>query len=560
MPGSGAKVCFFQTLSSTPITVYKDNAASVAWSNPIVLDSGGNLPSGATVWVSTGTLARVQWAPSNDTFPPASPYRTIDNLTGIGDTSSPTSSTVTFLQAGSGAVATTVQAKERIRVDLSDFGGLGDDTFDNITAIQNADTLVSGLGGGTINIGPGTFKFSSRYQPSNNITINGAGTGVTFLHNSSVSSPGNLVIDARGTLGANYAINAPTEGGFTVTTTVAANAGNFTAGQNIAISGAVVGVDYGPFFITTVVSAVAGTGVITLSEPLPRSDFTLVQVITTLKQKIVVQNLTVKQGGDVGIIYKYARDCVIRNVEFGPSLGTAALSVIGCRNTLIEDCRGTFNFGTNSSFETKFLHNALSNTPQPAIIFENACEEGVAMDNTIINPTPNGHGMKADTSSQRVKFLFNKVVGVTSTFAGVFIDGNAAGFGENIVIGNHIFGNYGAFAGVTIGGTSHDNVIIGNSFKSSQYGVFLGAGNNLRQIIYGNTFNNMTTASVSITAGSTAIDMQIVNALVATGGSSAAVVGTTGGSGPSTAAQNSWMRVMSMSGASSTPFWVPVWK
>lgn len=45
--------------------------------------------------------------------------------------------------------------------------------------------------------------------------------------------------------------------------------------------------------------------------------------------------------------------------------------------------------------------------------------------------------------------------------------------------------------------------------------------------------------------------------LVALGGGAAPTFGTIGGSGPTTAAQNSWMRVIDSAG---NPFWVPVWK
>lgn len=54
-----------------------------------------------------------------------------------------------------------------------------------------------------------------------------------------------------------------------------------------------------------------------------------------------------------------------------------------------------------------------------------------------------------------------------------------------------------------------------------------------------------------------ASDLQWGKALVALGGGAAPTFGTIGGSGPATAAQNSWMRVVDTTGAA---FWVPVWK
>lgn len=86
VPGNGVQVFFYVAGSvSTKQTVYKDPAANVAWSNAIVLDSGGNLPLGGEVWFPSGQTFKVVWAPSNDSDPPVSPYRTMDNLSGIND-------------------------------------------------------------------------------------------------------------------------------------------------------------------------------------------------------------------------------------------------------------------------------------------------------------------------------------------------------------------------------------------------------------------------------------------------------------------------------------------
>ncbi len=86
-PATGAQVFIYVAGSvSTKTTVYKDNAGNTAWSNPIVLDSGGNLPSGGVIWIPSGVTIKAVWAPSNDTDPPSSPYRTIDNIAGINDT------------------------------------------------------------------------------------------------------------------------------------------------------------------------------------------------------------------------------------------------------------------------------------------------------------------------------------------------------------------------------------------------------------------------------------------------------------------------------------------
>lgn len=87
-PGNGVKVFLYAAGTSTKQTAYKDNAGGAPWTNPIVLDSGGRLPSGGQIWFSSGFVYKAVYAPSNDTDPPVSPYMTLDNLSGINDVSS----------------------------------------------------------------------------------------------------------------------------------------------------------------------------------------------------------------------------------------------------------------------------------------------------------------------------------------------------------------------------------------------------------------------------------------------------------------------------------------
>ena len=60
-----------------------------------------------------------------------------------------------------------------------------------------------------------------------------------------------------------------------------------------------------------------------------------------------------------------------------------------------------------------------------------------------------------------------------------------------------------------------------------------------------------------ILSPATGNDIHLARDLIALGGGAAPTLGTIGGSGPATAAQNSWMRFLDGSGA---PMWVPVWK
>lgn len=94
-PATGGQLFTYLAGSSTKTTAYKDNLGNSAWTNPIVLDSGGNLPSGGQVWIPTGVTIDVVFAPANDTDPPASPYKTLQDLPGINDVNSQASEWVT---------------------------------------------------------------------------------------------------------------------------------------------------------------------------------------------------------------------------------------------------------------------------------------------------------------------------------------------------------------------------------------------------------------------------------------------------------------------------------
>src|SRR5712692_1535240 len=83
-PGNGVLVFSYVAGSvNTKSTVFKDNAGNTAWTNPIVLDSTGNLPNGGVIWFTAGNSYKFVYAMAGDTDPPATNLRTIDNLSGI---------------------------------------------------------------------------------------------------------------------------------------------------------------------------------------------------------------------------------------------------------------------------------------------------------------------------------------------------------------------------------------------------------------------------------------------------------------------------------------------
>jgi hypothetical protein len=71
------------------------------------------------------------------------------------------SALVGFLQAGTGAVARTAQAKARDWISVKDFGALGNGSNDDTAEIQLAIDYAATLGGGTVFFPAGSYKISS---------------------------------------------------------------------------------------------------------------------------------------------------------------------------------------------------------------------------------------------------------------------------------------------------------------------------------------------------------------------------------------------------------------
>lgn len=103
VPAAGGKLFCYQAGTSTKQNMFTDNTGVPTWTNPLILDSGGN--QGGEVWIPAGLPAKFVLAPSNDTDPPASPYWSRDNISGINDPSSfqtewvPSGLSATFVNA-----------------------------------------------------------------------------------------------------------------------------------------------------------------------------------------------------------------------------------------------------------------------------------------------------------------------------------------------------------------------------------------------------------------------------------------------------------------------------
>lgn len=85
IPANGAKLFTYAAGSSAKLATYTDEDGLVAQANPIILNSRGE--PAQPIWLLEGVKYKFVFAPATDTDPPVSPIRTIDDISGINDTS-----------------------------------------------------------------------------------------------------------------------------------------------------------------------------------------------------------------------------------------------------------------------------------------------------------------------------------------------------------------------------------------------------------------------------------------------------------------------------------------
>lgn len=198
VPGNGAQLFIYVAGSvSAKTTVYKDNAGSSTWTNPIVLDSGGNLPSGGVVWIPSGITIKAVWAPSNDTDPPASPYRTIDNISGVNDTTGSQTEwiagpTATFVSGSQftlvGDQTGTFKVQRRLKFTVTSgtvYGSISSVSFGAVTTVNVAfasGALDAGLSAVSYSlIDPSNPSINADYIDKQASSVASAGSGTTNI-------------------------------------------------------------------------------------------------------------------------------------------------------------------------------------------------------------------------------------------------------------------------------------------------------------------------------------------------------------------------------------------
>jgi parallel beta-helix repeat protein len=199
VPLSGGKLYSYAAGTTTPLATYTSASGLVANTNPIILDSRGE----ASVWLGD-TSYKLKLASAADVE-----IWTVDNIDVVSAlttlAASNGSSLVGYVQTGTGAVATTVQARLRQSLSVKDFGATGDGATDDTTAIQNA--LNAGTGR-SVYFPAGTYRISTTLLVKTKTTLigegmnksiikltSGFGAGTTAIRNEIISGTVNVYYD-----------------------------------------------------------------------------------------------------------------------------------------------------------------------------------------------------------------------------------------------------------------------------------------------------------------------------------------------------------------------------
>jgi hypothetical protein len=162
---------------TNPITVYWDAALTVTATQPIRTRGGYPMNAGVPgrLYVNTDYSIQVQNRNGSVVYSAPEATEALGNIISFADiTGTLGSDRVTFLQAGTGAVTRTAQAKMRDEVSIMDFGAVGNGVTNDATAILNA--LQSGAQ--FVYVPPGTYALTSNISATiaTNVTFYGNGT------------------------------------------------------------------------------------------------------------------------------------------------------------------------------------------------------------------------------------------------------------------------------------------------------------------------------------------------------------------------------------------------
>jgi len=159
-PYSGAKLYFYQTGTTTLITVYQNSALTTPHTNPVVADASGQF---APIYVSSTEFKIVLTTSADVTIRTVDPVlmNMTDAASQLTDLGIPQTAS-TFLQRNAGNTAFEAKTVEQVRTAINpaeyhivDYGGAAANTkAQNKTALQSAIAACNTGGGGTVVVPP----------------------------------------------------------------------------------------------------------------------------------------------------------------------------------------------------------------------------------------------------------------------------------------------------------------------------------------------------------------------------------------------------------------------
>ena len=179
LPLSGGKIYWYQAGTSTPAATYTTQAGTVAQSNPIILNTRGETAN--PIWLTAGQAYKAVLKDSSDVT-----IRTVDNITGVNDVTTPAidewlllGKTATYISTTSFSVTgdetTTFTTNRRVKIPIS--GGNAYGAVVSATYASGSTTVViipdsSGL---DVSISAVYYGFFNPLHPSyDNTQVNDA--------------------------------------------------------------------------------------------------------------------------------------------------------------------------------------------------------------------------------------------------------------------------------------------------------------------------------------------------------------------------------------------------
>ena len=114
---TGGKIYTYLAGTTTPVATYTSSSGATAWTNPIVLNAAGRVPSGGEIWLTDGILYKFVLEDANNVL-----IATYDNISGISNVTLPIDATEVNTTIGyAGGVQRTQQSVNNDDVCVFDF-------------------------------------------------------------------------------------------------------------------------------------------------------------------------------------------------------------------------------------------------------------------------------------------------------------------------------------------------------------------------------------------------------------------------------------------------------